>query len=295
MKRILVTGATGFIGRHTLPLLRERGFETHATCVEVPTEVSPETHWHEYDLLSQDLDTLCGKIGATHLLHLAWYVHPKDYKESPENQRWHEASIRLLKAFHTHGGQRAVFAGTNMEYDWHAGQEFLHETRSPLAQETLYARMKNQTRADCESYCHEVGMQFAWGRIFHLYGPGESPMRLVPKVISALVTGTKPTLDPNNPSLDFTYVKDVAGAFAALVDCPVNGTINIASGKATSLSELAKTIADITDTIHLVETTPPGPVRVVADITRLTKEVGWQHHYDLVSGLRETVASIRQK
>src|SRR3989344_4974417 len=106
MKRVLVTGATGFIGRHTLQPLQKRGFEVHATYVTEPL-ASPDVQWHKADLMNEaGLKALCNEVRPTHLLHFAWYVNPKDYKISPENERWVPATLALMRAFSENGGER---------------------------------------------------------------------------------------------------------------------------------------------------------------------------------------------
>ena len=98
MKRVLLTGATGFVGRHCLQPLLERGYEVHAlTSRPVPTTEQDGVHWHLLDLLAPRPLSL-EQIQPTHLLHLAWYAVPGKYWTSPENVRWVEASLALLRA-----------------------------------------------------------------------------------------------------------------------------------------------------------------------------------------------------
>lgn len=134
MNRVLVTGAGGFIGRHTLVPLLAAGYEVHAVTSRplvdgVPTaaagpddalrETAPEVRWHHADLLACDsAATLMGEVGPSHLLHLAWYTQPRAYWTALQNLDWVEASLRLLRAFGEVGGRRAVVSGTCAEYAW---------------------------------------------------------------------------------------------------------------------------------------------------------------------------------
>ena len=195
--RILVTGATGFIGRQTLPFLLDKGFEVHAPYVRKPLEEFRDLTWHRVDLMNaENTDELCCKIRATHLLHLAWYVNPKDYKNSTENERWREASLGLFDSFIKSGGTRAVMIGTAMEYDPNVYQDKLSELASPIAPDTRYGIAKNETRIAAARRAKESGVSLSWGRVFNLYGPYEAPGRLVPNIIYSLLSGEKPNLSP---------------------------------------------------------------------------------------------------
>jgi nucleoside-diphosphate-sugar epimerase len=192
MRRVLLTGATGFIGRHAPAALRARGFEVHAVTTGESPAVAAEgdvAAWHRADLLDPAVArTLVEQVRPTHLLHLAWYAEHGLFWSSTENLRWTEASLRLLRAFGETGGERAVMAGTCAEYDWSASGRFV-EGEAPLAPATLYGTCKHALRLVGEAWCEQNGVEFAWGRIFLVFGPGEHPERLVPAVAGAVLSG----------------------------------------------------------------------------------------------------------
>ena len=135
-------------------------------------------HWHNVNLLDAgEAEDLVSCVKATHMLHLAWYTEHKKYWTSPANENWVKASLALAQAFRSHGGERAVMAGTCAEYDWRYGRCI--EGKTPLSPATLYGRCKNALREKVELFSKEGGMSFAWGRIFFLYGPYEYPDRPV--------------------------------------------------------------------------------------------------------------------
>jgi nucleoside-diphosphate-sugar epimerase len=135
---VLVTGATGFVGRQALAPLAARGYEVHAV------------GRREVDLLDPDATTrLVEELRPTHLLHFAWYAEPGAFWQSPENERWLAAGVHLLEAFAASGGTRAAVAGTCAEYDW-SGSGILSEQSTPLAPRTAYGEAKNALRRpDC--------------------------------------------------------------------------------------------------------------------------------------------------
>src|SRR5882757_7966324 len=107
MKRVLLTGATGFIGRHALMPLLEGQYEVHAVHSSHPIQSDPRVIWHKADLLAEGVvGKICEDVQPTHLLHFAWYVSAQDYKTSKENERWKNATMALMHAFKKNDGIR---------------------------------------------------------------------------------------------------------------------------------------------------------------------------------------------
>src|SRR6185312_15698494 len=119
--RVLVTGASGFIGRHVMSILQLRDCEVHAVTSRSSVPELQGVIWHQADILNGDSVALFNEIRPTHLLHLAWYAAPGDYWTSALNLQWLESSVRWARAFFEAGGQRLVCAGTCGEYDWSYG------------------------------------------------------------------------------------------------------------------------------------------------------------------------------
>lgn len=294
MKRILLTGATGFIGLHCLPLLVARGYKVYAVSSRsVAREEEASVHWHQANLLDfPQVAALMDEVRPSHLLHFAWYTVPGKYWTSAENLRWVQASVSLLQTFAAHGGQRVVMAGSCAEYDWRYG--YCSEATTPLAPMTLYGVCKHSLQLIVSAFAKQTGLSAAWGRIFFLFGPHEHPDRLVPYVTQSLLRGEVARCSHGNQIRDFLYVQDVADAFVSLLDSGVSGAINIASGKPVALRELIYKIAakfKREDLIELgaISTPPDEPSLLVADVRRLHDEVGWTPKYDLDTGLQQTI------
>jgi nucleoside-diphosphate-sugar epimerase len=293
-KRVLVTGATGFIGRQILAPLVRRGFTVHAVSSRSAHGGDLGVTHHVCDLLDTSAsERLLRELRATHLVHLAWYAEPGRFWTSELNLRWLGASLALFNAFATHGGQRAVVAGSCAEYDWRHG--YCVEALTPSAPRTLYGASKHALQIALEAYAAQVGLSLAWGRIFFLYGPHEASGRLVSSVIDALLRGGAALCTNGQQVRDFQHVADTAGAFAALLDSGVTGVVNVASGQPCRVAELAEAIADRLEArsalrLGALATRPDEPPLLLADVRRLRNEVGWTDRYDLESGLDQTIA-----
>jgi nucleoside-diphosphate-sugar epimerase len=295
-RRVLLTGASGFIGRHALAPLLERGFEVHAvTSRDAPPPQAPgDVTWHRADLLLPGThDALLQAAAPTHLLHLAWYAEHGRFWTSTENLRWTAATIELVRAFGERGGRRAVLAGSCAEYRWGEDGSCV-EGVTALAPATLYGTAKNATRAVLEAAAPELGIEFAWGRVFFLYGPGEARGRLVAAVARALVAGERAPAGDGTQVRDFMHVADVAAAFAALLDSGVTAAVNVASGEARPLLDVIAAIGTATGRTDLLDIgafapRPGDPAVLVADVARLRDEVGFVPAIGLAEGIRRTV------
>jgi nucleoside-diphosphate-sugar epimerase len=293
MKKVLVTGASGFIGRHSLQFLRERGFEVHATAFRRQPDFR-EIHLHDADLTDPvQLRATIAEVKASHLLHFAWYAVPKDYRTSDENLRWVQSTIELVRVFNEQGGKRAVLAGTCFEYDSRYG--FCSELLTPLKPNTFYGLCKASTGEILRSYAETCGISLAWGRIFFLYGPYEADGRLVPAVVKALLKREEVNTSHGKQLRDFMHVADAANGFATLLDGDVTGPVNIGTGIPTPVASIVDILSDRLEGRSLVRfgaisVPSDDPPLLIADTRRLNAEVGFKPQIDLVSGLEETVA-----
>jgi nucleoside-diphosphate-sugar epimerase len=299
MKRsVLITGASGFIGRHCLNVLGAAGYEVHAVTSRGVVPHATTCEWHQADLLrSSDISRVIEVVKPSHLLHFAWYAVPGQYPSSPENLRWSTSTMQLLAAFANAGGSRAVFAGSCFEYDF--GYGYCVEDLTPSNPATFYGVCKNAAREVVAGFHRQFGLSAAWGRIFHLFGPHETPGRLVPAVAAALLKGEPARCTEGRQIRDFLYVEDVAEAFVALLTSDVCGTVNIGSGEPISLRHLVSSLATIIGAPRMVEfgafpSRPGDPPLLVPDVRRLREEVGWHPRVSLDEGLERTAAWWRE-
>ena len=289
--RILVTGASGFIGRHALTPLQRFGFEVHAVA-RTPPASPPDVHWHAANLLDPFATrSVLESVKPTHLLHFAWYAEHGKFWTSSMNLDWLSATLSLLKDFAELGGKRFIGAGSCAEYGWDGRTAY--QENSPLQPVTLYGAAKASAFLTGQAFARERGIDFSWGRIFHLFGPDENPDRIVPALIRAHLRGQALDCSQGTQLRDFLPVSAVAEAFARLCACEAQGAFNIGSGKAVTLRDLSDKIAAFTGSkgeIRFGAFQDKGPESLLPAVERITREAGWIPPESLATGLEEAVA-----
>jgi nucleoside-diphosphate-sugar epimerase len=293
MKRVLVTGATGCVGRQVLPKLVRAGWEVHTvTSRDVPPDIDPVV-WHRANLLDpEQAQLVVDRVAPTHLLHLAWYIAPGRWAFAPENFQWVRASLVLLDAFQRRGGRRIVGAGSCLEYDWRYG--YCSETLTPCVPHTTYGVCKHALQRLTQAFSETHGLTAAWGRIFFLFGPHEHPDRLVSSVIRALLMNQPARCSHGDQIRDYLFVDDVADLFVRLLESDLTGPINIASGEPIRLRDIVNRIGVLLGRPELIElgaipAAPTDTPLVVADVARLRDEMNWRPHVGLDEGLSRSI------
>jgi len=297
-KRVLLTGASGFIGSHCIRPLLDRGYEVHAVSREPgPADVSGVT-WHTADLVASGAArTLVETVRPTHLLHLAWYVVPGKLISAPENFDWVTASFELVRRFAEAGGERLAVCGSAYEYDWSYG--YCTEGLTPCVPDTVYGACKHALHEMVRSYAAGRQLSAAWPRVFFLYGPNEHPQRLVSSVIRALLRGEPAPCSHGRQIRDYMHVQDVADGLACVLDADLQGAVNVSSAQATTLREIVLAAGRLVGRPELVQLgalpARANDVPLVVGASSRLAGLGWLPRYDLESGLRHTIDWWKQR
>lgn len=244
---VLLTGATGFVGRQVLRALAERGFRVRAVVrdgkqSQLSTLKNIETVVTTPDLFAENTDwwkEVC--TGIDTVIHVAWYAEPGKYLQSAKNLDCLTGTLHLAKGAAQAGVRRFIGIGTCSEYDL---TESMLSVDTPLRPLTPYAGSKAAAFMALSQWLPHQNVEFAWCRLFYLYGEGEDARRLVPYLRAKLATGEPAELTSGNQIRDFLDVRDAGRMIAEIALSNENGPVNICSGIPITVRQFAEQIAD---------------------------------------------------
>lgn len=251
-RTFLVTGATGFIGRHVVGQLVQQGLHV----IAVSRTAQGLTAHKNLNHVALDLhdkkavEDFFKNHQPSHLIHLAWEATPGLFWHSPENFKWLSSSITLLDQFVTSGGKTATLAGTCAEYKWE--NETLYEDTSPLNPTTNYSASKHAFHTIAKVIGKDINL--IWARIFLPYGPDEDKNKLISHIVQEIRNDKEPSFQTPGRAVDFIHVEDVAAALIALSQANTSGPFNICSGQAVTPIEVTQTIIHILGKESLAKT-----------------------------------------
>lgn len=290
MKKVLVTGYSGFIGRATINELLARGYNIFGVSDKTILPNLPNLHQIKLNLLDKSaIDDFFENNRFDSILHMAWYVGSKCHIHNI-NMEWLSSSLYLLKKFQETGGKKFLCNGTISEYDFNYG--YLSENITPLKNKSLHGQCKASLFETAQIFCQQNDIDFKWPRIFNLYGPNEKPQRLMPSVINSCLNGEDVKVSDCLKFQDYLHVEDTARGIVDVFESDVQGAVNICSGKPVQLRYIVNKIAELTDFKGKIlwGAVPAafGDDLVVGNNEKL-KSIGWTPKYTLDEGLKATI------
>lgn len=290
-KKILVTGATGYIGTNVCEELLKQNYEVHAIVLPHHTDFKLPLILHPLDLMdAAAVSNFFKQHSFEKLIHLAWYVGPK-CQISPLNIEWLRSSLHLIKTFWENGGKTVMVSGSMSEYDFSYG--WCVEDKTPLNSPSLYGQSKAALYQVLEKFCKFHKLDLKWARIFNIYGRNEKKTRLIPYVINAMLRGEDVNVSHCKQIQNYLYITDLAKALVSFLESDATGAVNIAANKPVQLRdmiEFCKQEINYSKEVNYGAIPPSFEQPFLSgDITRLKQEIGFQQNYDLQTGLRQTI------
>lgn len=294
-KKVILTGATGLIGKESLKPLLQAGFEVFALTIDSIQNQNTESEvkWIDCNIVDRNtVKDVFSQIKADYLLHFAW-ITTGDYLTSDMNYKLLDSSLNMLDEFKINGGKRAVFPGTCFEYKFKDSPLKETDELNPLS---VYAKCKNELRQRAQEYAVKNSVSFAWGRIFYVYGHGENEKRLVPHIIKSLRNNNEVIISVSDAVRDYMYSKTIAEAFVKLLESNVEGCVNICSAKPVKIRKIAEIIAEKLNKEHLVkyknDLTIQQPAIICGDNSRLINEVKFRPEINIEQELYSIMDSL---
>ena len=283
--RVLLTGASGFLGRQTIGPLLDLSYEVHAVG-NIVTDA--RARWYRADLLDQAARRqLVAAVRPQALLHCAWVTRHGAFWSAPANLDWVAASLDLARAATELGARRMLMVGSCAEYDWAAPAARPWREDDPCRPASLYGTAKDALHRLMAAFATQAEIGLVWARMFHLYGPHEAPARLVPGLLSALREGRRAEIGAGDAVRDFMHVADAGRALAHLLAGNVDGAVNVASGRPVTVGALAAIAARLAgrpDLLAVGARRGGEPPVMAADIARL-RATGFAPSITLEDGL----------
>jgi dTDP-6-deoxy-L-talose 4-dehydrogenase (NAD+) len=240
--RVLVTGATGFIGNYVVQELLNQGHEVIATSKNGDKAVLfdwfPKVHYIPYDLNSNRENMFQIFSEPDVVIHLAWEGLP-NYNDVTFCERNLLTNYRFLKNLLDYGLKSLTVIGTCQEYGLRNGCLSEDTSTEP---DTSYGLAKDTLRKFLEQLQHEYGFSFKWLRLFYVYGKGQHPSSLLSQLDDALDRGDEIfTMSGGEQLRDYLPVEQVAKYITKIaLQNEVLGVINCCSGKPISVRKLVE-------------------------------------------------------
>jgi len=278
-KRILITGGSGFVGRQVINSLENENVDITIVIRGEKNNIFDKNKNIKKIIITNNLFVESEKWfkdvlnNIDIIIHLAWYVEPKDYLQSIKNIECMQGTINIAKVAISAGVRRFIGIGTCFEYEFN--NEII-TTETNLKPTTPYAAAKAATFLALSQLLPSQSIEFAWCRLFYLYGEGEKPERLVPYIKNKMSKGEVVELTSGNQIRDYLDVKEAGSLITKVALGSLQGPINICSGVPVSIRSFAEKIAEEFNQIKLLKfgarpENKTDPIYVVGDAENINK------------------------
>jgi dTDP-glucose 4,6-dehydratase len=310
-KKILVTGAGGFIGSHLAERLVELGADVRTF---VHYNALGNWGWLNHSPVRENMDIVSGDIcdrDSVHnalkdremVFHLAALIAiPYSYQAPASYVRTNiDGTLNVLQSARDIGLERVVHTSTSEVYG--TARYAPIDERHPLQGQSPYSASKIGADKIAESFFLSFETPVVTVRPFNTFGPRQSARAVIPTVISQLLVGKNVRLGSLHPTRDLNFVKNTVDGFIACAETPaaIGRTINLGTGREISIGDLAHLIAKLMGKPIEIEgedkrLRPSGSEveRLIADASLAHNLTGWEPRFTLEQGLESTILWIKE-
>jgi NAD dependent epimerase/dehydratase len=310
-RKVLVTGAAGFIGSHLTEELVRRGATTRAM---VHYNSAGSWGWLEQSRVKKDIEIIpgdiadrdsvkCAMAGAQVVFHLAALIAiPYSYRAPESYVRTNVVgTMNVMQAARDLGVERVIQTSTSEVYG--TARYAPIDENHPLQAQSPYSASKIGADKIAEAFHLSFDLPVTIVRPFNTFGPRQSARAVIPTIIGQCLAGATVELGALAPTRDFTFVADTVAGFLAAADTPatIGETINLGVGEEISIGDLARLIAQLIGKDVSIEQQdsrlrPPGSEvgRLCSDNGKARRLVEWKPKISLREGLRQTIAWFKE-
>ncbi len=300
--KLLVTGASGFIGSHLIKILNEKHCEVHGIFLNRnPSKKLNNINWHKLDLFNQmRVEEFMREIQPTHIIHLAWNTEHGKFWTSSKNKDWVDASIRLFQLFKKYNGVKFISSGTKAEYgdfkEKYLKSSYEYKEDCAKNPNTLYGQSKNNLHKELKRLDEGSDRTLVWTRVFDTYGPGENEKKFCSYVIKNALNNKEVLCKNPYLAMDFLHVKDIAHAYIDILDSKYIGEINISSGKSVSLKYISEFLLNELNSINLLRLNHDSKDQYeIYGNNQILMSLGWIKKYEIEDGLIDLINFYKTK
>jgi len=308
-KKILVTGADGFIGSHLVESLLKKGYHVKAFVF-----YNSFNSWGWLDTLSKEtlksIEVISGDIrdsngirnevkGVDIIFHLAALIAIPFSYNSPDSyiDTNIKGTLNVLQASRDHNSERVIITSTSEVYG--TAKYVPIDEKHPLQGQSPYSASKIGADKIAESFYRSFSTPVITARPFNTYGPRQSARAVIPTIVSQLLCERRDIhLGSLTPTRDLSYVSDTCNGLIALAECDeaIGKEVNIGSGQEISINDLANLIieiigvdASVVSDENRVRPENSEVERLVCDSGLLGQLTGWKHEITINEGLAKTI------
>ncbi|NQU17109.1 MAG: SDR family NAD(P)-dependent oxidoreductase [Candidatus Saganbacteria bacterium] len=314
-KRVIVTGADGFIGSHLVEALLDEGAKVKAFCFYNSfnsygwLDSLPKEKVEQIEIFTGDIRDPYGVRTALKnvdvVFHLAALIGIPYSYHSPDNyvDTNIKGTLNILQAARDLAVEKVLVTSTSEVYG--TALYVPIDEKHPLQPQSPYSATKIGADSITESFYCSFDLPVTLVRPFNTYGPRQSARAIIPTIISQIIKGKNQIKLGNlSPTRDLTFVKDTAAAFIAIAKTEglLGETVNIGMNKEIAMGDLVKLIASIMnkeisviEDFQRIRPKKSEVERLCCNNSKILKKTNWRPQYDLKKGLKETIDWIENK